>query len=227
MRKHELGFSIQKIDRRNIQRTSERIQSRKNYFIGKLNTMRKEHIVCVDETHLAFSTTQRKYGCFNRQERPVLENEVVRQKKFALFCAITAADIPHYEIHDITQQSTTSSHIISFLHNLNNKLPSHYSILLDNAPIHRSEERSSIIESMPRQFIFLPPYHPELNPIEFVFSEFKRALYGTDIINLPQNLRSLISRYNATQYHKLCNYYHHSFVTNTKQSSEGRTQINQ
>ena len=145
-----------------------------------------------------------------------MENEVSSTKKFTLFCAISPVDIPYFEIKDISQKSTTSMDMVSFIQNLHSVLPQHYQILLDNAPIHTSRETSSIIQSLDRNFLFIPPYHPELNPIEFVFSEWKRALYGTDIRNLPQNLTHLIRHYNENHYRKLSNYYYHSFIENTK-----------
>ena len=68
IRKHELNFSMQKIDKPNIQRTTDRIQSRKQQFKEMLNASEKKFIVCVDETHFEFHSTQRKYRCFHRHE---------------------------------------------------------------------------------------------------------------------------------------------------------------
>ena len=39
-------------------------------------------------------------------------------------------------------------------------------IVMDNARFHKSEETRSIIEDHGHQPLFLPPYSPDLNPIE-------------------------------------------------------------
>ena len=39
-------------------------------------------------------------------------------------------------------------------------------VILDNADFHRSKKTEELIESVGCRVIFLPPYSPDLNPIE-------------------------------------------------------------
>ncbi|KLT21783.1 transposase [Wolbachia endosymbiont of Armadillidium vulgare str. wVulC] len=39
-------------------------------------------------------------------------------------------------------------------------------IILDNASFHKSERTKKLIESVECKVLFLPPYSPDLNPIE-------------------------------------------------------------
>ncbi len=49
-------------------------------------------------------------------------------------------------------------------------------IVMDNASFHRKKHLISIAQSYGFNLIFLPPYSPELNPIEHFWSWLKRYL---------------------------------------------------
>jgi len=52
-------------------------------------------------------------------------------------------------------------------------------IFLDNAPIHRGHEVDAIVEGTPHRLLYNAPYSPELNPIEMMFSIWKRRAEET------------------------------------------------
>jgi transposase len=49
-------------------------------------------------------------------------------------------------------------------------------VVLDNLSSHKSEHARTLIESRGAELVFLPPYSPDLNPIEMVFSKIKQLL---------------------------------------------------
>ena len=49
-------------------------------------------------------------------------------------------------------------------------------VVLDNLSSHKSEKAKKLIESRGAELVFLPPYSPDLNPIEMVFSKVKQLL---------------------------------------------------
>lgn len=55
-------------------------------------------------------------------------------------------------------------------------LPSGTVIVMDNASFHRKSKLYPLAESAGMRLIFLPPYSPELNPIEHFWSWLKRHL---------------------------------------------------
>ena len=52
-------------------------------------------------------------------------------------------------------------------------------VIMDNASIHKSDETKQLIESIGCKLIFLPPYSPDLNPIEHFCAKLKKVLRYT------------------------------------------------
>ena len=49
-------------------------------------------------------------------------------------------------------------------------------LLLDNAKIHLAKSVRTLAQELDIHFIYLPPYSPDLNPIEFGWKDLKRDL---------------------------------------------------
>ena len=47
-------------------------------------------------------------------------------------------------------------------------------VVMDNATFHKSQKTKDLIESVGCRVIFLPPYSPDLNPIEVFWANMKR-----------------------------------------------------
>lgn len=60
-------------------------------------------------------------------------------------------------------------------------------IIMDNAAFHKSEETKKIIADAKCKLIFLPPYSPDLNPIEQFWA------------NLKAKIKKTVSRYSTLQ----------------------------
>ena len=49
-------------------------------------------------------------------------------------------------------------------------------IILDNLSSHKSQRAAEILQERGAWFLFLPPYSPDLNPIEMAFSKLKALI---------------------------------------------------
>jgi transposase len=49
-------------------------------------------------------------------------------------------------------------------------------VILDNLSSHKSEKAKAILKERGARFLFLPPYSPDLNPIEMAFAKLKEHL---------------------------------------------------
>ena len=74
-------------------------------------------------------------------------------------------------------------------------------VVMDNLSSHKRDRTRELIESAKAQLLYLPPYSPDLNPIENIFSKAKQLLRGlccrTQTI-LWQTMQSVLDRVTAT-----------------------------
>lgn len=49
-------------------------------------------------------------------------------------------------------------------------------VILDNLSSHKSDKAAQILKEVGAWFLFLPPYSPDLNPIEMAFAKLKAHL---------------------------------------------------
>ena len=66
-------------------------------------------------------------------------------------------------------------------------------VVMDNASFHKSQKTKELIESVGCKVIFLPPYSPDLNPIEKFWANMKRWIeYNNYMMLLLASLKCLI-----------------------------------
>jgi transposase len=61
-------------------------------------------------------------------------------------------------------------------------------VVLDNLSSHKSSAAIAAVEAVGARIVYLPPYSPDLNPIENVFSKIKQLIRGI----CPRNWRQVI-----------------------------------
>jgi transposase len=75
-------------------------------------------------------------------------------------------------------------------------------VSLDNVAFHRSERAEQMVRAKGAWLLFLPPYSPDLNPIEMAFSKLmamsrKRAAPSIDAIS--NALGDIVSHFSVTE----------------------------
>jgi len=91
---------------------------------------------------------------------------------------IVAAKLGDEIISPLQYEGTMNSELFEcwFENCLCNNLPLNSVIVMDNATFHRKSSLPLIAQRYGHQIIFLPPYSPELNPIEDFWSWLKSKL---------------------------------------------------
>ena len=82
-------------------------------------------------------------------------------------------------------------------------------VIMDNLPVHKVPAVRRAIEAAGAQLLFLPPYSPDLNPIEMVFSKMKSVLRREANRSVDALWRALGSIANAITPAECANYLRH------------------
>jgi transposase len=85
-------------------------------------------------------------------------------------------------------------------------------VVMDNLSSHKGERVRSLIESTGATLLFLPPYSPDLNPIELAFAKLKQLLRSAGHRTMTalwadvQRMLDLITAEDATNFLRHCGY---------------------
>jgi transposase len=59
-------------------------------------------------------------------------------------------------------------------------------VIMDNLAAHKGDQTAALISAAGAEVRFLPPYSPDLNPIEKMWSKVKNSLRSTEARTLPE-----------------------------------------
>ena len=79
------------------------------------------------------------------------------------------------------------------------KLRPGYIVFLDNIKFHKAEKIKKLIESVGAKLVFLPPYSPDLSPIENMWAKIKyyiKKLMPRTAAEFHQTLCSALNKLN-------------------------------
>lgn len=77
------------------------------------------------------------------------------------------------------QGAVRSPQVVKFLDHVLRHVAGEVVVILDRAMIHRSKAVQAFVQLHERlTLIYLPPYAPELNPIELIWADLKRNVVG-------------------------------------------------
>jgi transposase len=85
-------------------------------------------------------------------------------------------------------------------------------VVMDNLSSHKGRRVQTLIESAGATLLYLPPYSPDLNPIELAFAKLKQLLRSaghrsmTALWNDVQRLLNLITPSDAAHFLRHCGY---------------------
>ena len=141
-------------------------------------------LVFVDETGADHKNRIRQYG-YSLRGRPLRSYKLLsRGERVSAIACISAAGLLDVKTLKDTSDGDTfyhfvQSHLIPHLMPFNGINP-HSVVIMDNCSIHHVPEVVKSITDVGALIHFLPPYSPDLNPIEETFSKVKSLLKAYD-----------------------------------------------
>ncbi len=83
-------------------------------------------------------------------------------------------------------------------------------VVMDNLPVHKVAGVRTLLEDVGAQLWYLPPYSPDMNPIENAFAKLKALLRGAaerTIHGLQNQIDVALKAFSATE---CANYFRHA-----------------
>ena len=171
---HRNGFTHKKLTKIALQRSDEH----RGAFMANILQYPRNFFVWVDETGSDRRDQLRKFGYAMRGQPATCKRLLVRGVRISAIVGMSSDGVKAYEL---TTGSTDSIKFMDFIRG--NLIPSmqpfpneHSIIIMDNCSIHHTQEVKDLIDSLGIVVFYLPPYSPDYNPIEELFSYLKYYL---------------------------------------------------
>lgn len=144
-------------------------------YLQTIQSIDKDSLVYIDETSIdRYWFRQYAYAKRGKQVK-----ERIYGKRYARTSIVAAQNGKN--ILAPLQYSGTMDHFLFenwFSYQLLPNLPDRSCIILDNAAFHRKKALYTIVDKTNHTLLFLPPYSPQLNPIEKFWAKLKHNLHS-------------------------------------------------
>ena len=136
--------------------------------------------IFIDETGADRRNSLRKYG-YSLRGKPAINNSLLyRGERVSAIACMSVCGIIDIKTVSGTSNGDTfydfvQTHLIQHLLPFNGTNP-HSVVVLDNCSIHHCTEVEATLRDIGVLVHYLPPYSPDLNPIEEAFSKVKTEL---------------------------------------------------
>ena len=145
---------------------------------------KREMFVWADETGTDKRDQLRKYGYALRGVTPVYHRSLSRGERINAMTAITSSGLLTVEL---TKANVNGDSFFDFIRGTLipcmrpfDGVSPHSILIMDNCVVHHVIEVRDVLQQAGIVVLFLPPYSPDLNPIEEAFSYVKQYLRKHD-----------------------------------------------
>lgn len=189
---HKNGFTHRKLSRV----SGQRCEFLRSQFMEDLSIFSIDMFVFVDESGSDNRDTLRKYGYSLRGQPAKALSLFPRGKHLSVIAAMCCDGVIGCQIHEggvnsEAFQAFLDMELASKLLPFNGTNPRSV-VVMDNASIHHSDQLVSSLEDLGVLVYFLPPYSPDLNPIEELFSKVKSVMKANEYVLEDYDLETSI-----------------------------------
>lgn len=152
----------------------ERNARLRDEYMHEISCMRSDQLVFIDETGVDRSIGTRNKGWAPRGSRPRQVKRFHRGRRVQILPAYAQDGVVHFQAYTGSTDAHVFTEFIEQLLPYCERWPHPKSVLImDNASFHHSERLQRMCDSAGVVLLYLPPYSPDLNPIEEFFGELK------------------------------------------------------
>jgi len=164
-----------------------RVIAARAQYVMDMYPLQRRPLVFIDETGFNMHCKRSK-GRAIAGEKATL-TVLPKGKRVTVIAALSQNGICHSKIVNLAgeKKGTNADDFRGFLFDLIGKIPHESVLIMDNCKIHHAEVVEGMLQMIKRSngidVVFLPPYSPFLNPIEYAFNFLKNHIAATDFRN--------------------------------------------
>lgn len=188
------------------------------HFMANVSVYEPEMIIWLDESSCDRRNSMRKFAYTLRGIVPVDHRLLVRGTRYSAITAITVEGVQDVALIEGTVNGDVFTDFV--LHSLMpilqpfNGYNRNSIVIMDNASVHHIDGATELIIQSGALLHFLPPYSPDLNPVEQVFSKVKAIMKENDQLfqafSEPRLLLTIafdmITKNDCKEYARCCGY---------------------
>jgi transposase len=154
------------------------------------------HLVLADETGCLLAPLVRR-SLAPRGQTPILLQPGGRRGRVSVAGALCLSPVrrrPRLFFQTFPKQTIDNDKAADFLHAMLRQVPGNVIVVWDGGPMHRGPAIRALLERFPRLTLeTLPPYAPELNPVEFLWSHLKYTILANVVIDDVADLDAVVT----------------------------------
>jgi transposase len=188
------------------EQNSERVKKIRHEWRIWLDKIDIRNLVFIDETGVNLAMT-RRYGRIEGGERVNDERPGNKGKNVTIVGAMS--DVGLIATMSLSGGLNTASFLVYVEKILLPTLWVGAIVVMDNLPVHCAGKVEALIESVGAKVKFLPPYSPDLSPIELCWSKLKDILRSAKARTLDALNEAITNAINAISEDDAINWFHH------------------
>lgn len=155
------------------ERDRESNRQRREQFLDNIGTLPLDRLIFLDESGVSTQMTR----AWARAARGQRITEAIPQGHWKILTIVGAMSVRGLEAVMTVESATDGDVFLAYLEQvLCPKLKPGDVLILDNLSAHRVPDVRPLIEAAGAILLYLPPYSPDLNPIEKAWSKLKQFL---------------------------------------------------
>ncbi len=155
------------------ERDSEENLRRREVFLDRIRSVAPERLIFLDESGVSTQMTRR----YARAPRGVRVHETTPEGNWKILTILGAMSLRGMIATMTVEAATDADIFLAYLdHVLCPALQSGDVVIMDNLSSHKVAGVRERIEAAGAELLYLPPYSPDLNPIETAWAKLKHLL---------------------------------------------------
>ena len=172
----------------------QRDQELRSTFLSDVSIYDSQNLVFIDETGCDKKDAIRRYGYGLRGKPVQCQKLLVRGKRVSVIAAMSVEGLLDVKL---VKGTVTGAIFTDFLEKqlLSHLMPlpnPHSIIIMDNCSVHHVGSVHEVMEGIGVIVHYLPPYSPDYNPIELLFSKVKLLIKQMELESTVQDIETII-----------------------------------